>query len=140
MTIVAWDDLTHGAVIDWGIDPLVASFSGTQMVQDGSSVLGLLVIVGWLACWYVKAPRAPLPAGLTRPLRSTARSLLLGVVAEAAVAVVLDPPRPLNGEWPTGVGLLWWHATNALLEAVAAVAMTGHATLWQVRRLAGRTG
>ncbi len=57
-THLVWDDFTHGTFIDWG--------SSTQLVQDGCSVVGLGLIVWWLARWYRTAPRTEATGGLGR--------------------------------------------------------------------------
>ncbi|MCC3776511.1 DUF4184 family protein [Streptomyces sp. UNOB3_S3] len=128
-THILWDDFTHGRFVEWG--------PKTQLVQDGSSVLGLVLIVWWLVRWYRTASAAEVPGLLTRTGRDAVRWLAVGAVALAAVGRLVFPPRPLNGEFPTGFALLWWHATNMLLAGVGIgiVVLGCYAVLWQLRAL-----
>ncbi|CAM5599176.1 hypothetical protein GCM10010329_49870 [Streptomyces spiroverticillatus] len=139
-THVLWDDLTHGTYVDWGLDPVIGGFTGTQLVQDGSSVVGLVALVWWAVAWYRKAPEGEDPRVLTHTARTVVRLLLAAGILLSAASALVFPPRPLNGEWPTGFGLAWYHATNMLLAGVGTgfLLITLYGVGWTAYRLTRR--
>ncbi|MEV5599736.1 DUF4184 family protein [Streptomyces sp. NPDC052496] len=130
-THVLWDAFTHGDFIGWSGDPVIAGFNGIQLVQDGSSVVGLAVIVVWLVRWYRRAPEGVAPAGLGHRNRITARIVLSTTAAAAALYPLLFPSRPFS-DYGVDAGKLAWNiATDMLLSAVSVtlLALTAYALL-----------
>ncbi|WP_411147052.1 DUF4184 family protein [Streptomyces sp. x-80] len=127
-THVLWDDLTHGQIVDLG--------GYEQLVQDGSTILGLLWIGWFLVSWCRRAPETVAPVGLAVRARIAAQVILAGAVVVPAIMTLLSPPRPLNGEFPTGAALLWWYTAEMALAGIntGIPLVMAYAVLWQLRR------
>ncbi|CAM5400127.1 hypothetical protein GCM10010329_58810 [Streptomyces spiroverticillatus] len=147
-THLFFDDLTHGTYVDWGLTPVVGSYSGTQLVQEGLSLVGLLVLVLAVWSWYGKAPVATDPGALLpaqpRPARITARTALVAAVLAGALAEVLDPrvakvyPGIIQTEpVPMGFAFVWDVSVDASLRALdwGVAAIVVYAAVWQACRL-----
>ncbi|MHB6904651.1 DUF4184 family protein [Streptomyces sp. CB02959] len=147
-THLLFDDISHGRYFDWGLTPLVGSYSGTQLVQEGLSMLGLVVLVLAFRSWYRTAPQATNPDGLLptlpRAARIAARAVLLGTVAAGVATEVAHPRIDIYrtfqpAQMPTGLDYFWTVTVDASLRGVTwgVTGILAYATLWQAWRLYG---
>ncbi|MGY0021076.1 DUF4184 family protein [Streptomyces sp. YJ-C3] len=88
-------DITHGRYVDWGLTPVIGTYSGTQLVQEGLSLLGLVALVLAYRSWYRTAPHVVDPGALLpampRAARTAARAVLLGYALAGVAAEVIHP-------------------------------------------------
>jgi len=128
VTHLVWDAFTHEnargiRMIPWLEEPVVEIGShrmgGVRLLQDGSSLIGLVIVLGFLCYGLRRGRELPVP---DRPLRAAERwGWVLGYVA-AAIA--------LSGAW-----LLWahtgeprGHSVKALAAGIAVASLRGLAT------------
>jgi hypothetical protein len=125
MTHLVWDAFTHEnargvRMIPWLEEPVVDigshRMAGIRLLQDGSSLIGLVVVLGLV--WYGlrRGREQPVP---TRPLRSAERRVWVLSYVVAAIA--------LSAAW-----LLWarvgeptGHSMKALATGIAVAALRG---------------
>jgi hypothetical protein len=93
VTHLVWDAFTHEnargiRMIPWLEDPVVGigrhRVAGVQLMQDGSSLLGLVIVIGLV--WYGlrRGRDTPVPS---RPLRSAERRAWVAIYVAAAVGL-----------------------------------------------------
>jgi hypothetical protein len=93
VTHLVWDAFTHEnargiRMIPWLEDPVVGigrhRVAGVQLMQDGSSLLGLVIVIGLV--WYGlrRGRETPVPS---RPLRSAERRAWVAIYVAAAVGL-----------------------------------------------------
>ena len=93
MTHVVWDTLTHRA--RWGTTHLPALSAALgplpvyKWLQFASGLLGLLGVVVWLALWFCRAPRQPVPSRVRPAVRRAVWGGVVVVVVLAAVVVAV---------------------------------------------------
>ena len=122
---LVWDAFTHEnargiRMIPWLEDPLVDignhRVAGVRLLQDGSSLLGLLIVLG--LAWYALRRGGERPV-LARPLRATERRIWALIYVLAAIA--------LSATW-----LVWarlgeqpGHSIKAIANGIAVAALRG---------------
>ncbi|WP_428949921.1 DUF4184 family protein [Streptomyces sp. cg35] len=148
-THLLFDDITHGRYVDWGLTPVIGTYSGTQLVQEGLSLLGLVALVLAYRSWYRTAPHVVDPGALLpampRAARTAARAVLLGYALAGVAAEVIHPRidiyRTFQPEqMPTGFDYLWTVAVDASLRGLdwGIDGLVAYAALWQAWRLCRR--
>lgn len=128
LTHLVWDAFTHEnargvRMIPWLEEPIVEignhHMGGIRLMQDGSSLFGLAVVLGFV--WYgLRRGRESAVPG--RPLRSTERRLWM--MAYVVVAILLSAAWLIwarAGEFPG-------HSYKALATGIAVAALRGLAT------------
>jgi hypothetical protein len=93
VTHLVWDAFTHEnargiRMIPWLEDPVVGigrhRVAGVQLMQDGSSLLGLVIVIG-LVCYGLRRSReTPVPS---RPLRPAERRVWVAIYMAGAVGL-----------------------------------------------------
>jgi Domain of unknown function (DUF4184) len=121
-----WDGFTHGGargvrMIPWLEDPIDVGHHhliGFRLLQDGSSVVGLVVVVG-LVCYGLRHGREPPVPG--RPLRQIERRawVLTYVLAVLGLSVACL--------WGARVSEPWGHSVRGLANAAAVALLRGSA-------------
>jgi hypothetical protein len=125
---LVWDAFTHEnargiRMIPWLEEPIVElgshRMAGVRLLQDGSSLIGLVIVLGFLCYGLRRGRERPVP---DRPLRPAER---WGWVLGYAVAAIA-----LSGAW-----LLWahmgeprGHSVKALAVGIAVASLRGLAT------------
>jgi hypothetical protein len=128
VTHLVWDAFTHEnargiRMIPWLEEPVVEIGShrmgGVRLLQDGSSLIGLVIVLGFLCYGLRRGRELPVP---DRPLRAAER---WGWTLGYAVAAIA-----LSGAW-----LLWahmgeprGHSVKALAAGIAVASLRGLAT------------
>jgi Domain of unknown function (DUF4184) len=121
VTHLVWDAFTHEnargvRMIPWLEEPVVDigshRMAGVRLMQDGSSLIGLVIVLGLL--WYGlrRGREQPVP---TRPLRSAERRIW--VLAYVVAAIALSAAW-----WPAG------HSIRGPATSIAVAALRGLAT------------
>jgi hypothetical protein len=144
VTHLVWDGFTHeGArgvrLIPWLDDPVADIGShhivGVRLLQDGSSLIGLVVVLGFV--WFGLRPGSEQPEQ-GRPLRLAERRIWVLIYAVAAVALSTawllwarstEPPHRSLGRAITGV------AVAGLRGLATALLCTSLGLTWRLRAL-----
>jgi len=105
LTHVLWDSFTHehqpGVELVRALNVVIVELlgfpvRGYNLLQHGSTLVGLALLARWFHCWLRRTPRGELPASWERARRARRRAPLLacGALAPAAFAhaLHLGPP------------------------------------------------
>ena len=147
ITHLVWDAFTHEdargvRMIPWLEDPIVEignhHLAGVRLLQDGSSLIGLIVVLGFV--WYGLRPGQEQPV-LGRPVAPAERRIwvLTYLVAGAVLSVAwwlwaraVEPPGPfMNSFKMISTGL----AVAVLRGLATALLGTSVALSWRLRAL-----
>jgi len=105
LTHVLWDSFTHedqpGVELVRALNVVVLHLlgfpvRGYNLLQHGSTLVGLALLARWLRCWLRRTPRGELPASWERAARARryAPLLVCGALAPAALAHALHSAPP----------------------------------------------
>jgi hypothetical protein len=125
VTHLSWDAFTHEnargvRMIPWLEDPAVDigshHVSGVRLLQDGSSLMGLIVVIGFLLYGLRRSRLPPVP---NRPLAPPERRLWTGIYVLAAIGLSIGWFAWARVGEPRG------HSVIALATGVAVAALRG---------------